>query len=81
MRLLAEDNLTGIIISEWAAPVVPILKPDGIIRLCGDYKLTINSFLSGAVPIPKVEDLLSTLTGGQQFTTGHKSRISASANG
>ena len=28
--------------SKWAAPVVPILKDDGTVRICGDDKQTIN---------------------------------------
>ena len=28
--------------SEWAAPVVPLVKQDESIRLYGDYKLTVN---------------------------------------
>lgn len=55
--------------SEWAAPIVPVLKPDGAIRICGDYKLTINRAAKPDVyPLPWVEDLFATLSGGKSFT-------------
>ena len=50
MRNLVEKELEclqlqGIIepvkFSDWAAPIVPVLKKDGNIRICGDYKLTV----------------------------------------
>ena len=28
--------------AEWAAPIVPVVKQDGTIRICGDYKMTVN---------------------------------------
>ncbi|XP_016335635.1 uncharacterized protein K02A2.6-like [Sinocyclocheilus anshuiensis] len=68
-RLLNENIITPVKYSEWAAPVVPILKPDGSIRLCGDYKLTINQASPlEQYPIPRVEDLFTTLSGGSSFS-------------
>ena len=41
--------------SDWAAPIVP---PDGSIRICGDYKVTINKATKQDVYLlPRVEDL------------------------
>ena len=32
--------------SEWPVPIVPIMKQDGSICLCGDYKVTVNRVLT-----------------------------------
>ena len=39
------------------------------LRICGDYKTTINRYpkLDG-YPLPKAEDLFTTLMGGQTFS-------------
>lgn len=41
-RLQEEGTIQPVQFSEWAAPIVPILKPDNSIRICGDYKTTVN---------------------------------------
>ena len=38
--------------------------------VCGDYKVTINPVLDvDQYPLPKPDDILATLFGGQRFTT------------
>ena len=55
--------------SSWAAPIVPVRKEGGGIRICGDYKLTVNQAADcDLYPVPKTEDLLATLNGGETFT-------------
>ncbi|KAI0232573.1 hypothetical protein LSAT2_017097, partial [Lamellibrachia satsuma] len=64
---------TGIIeqvqFSEWAAPIVPVCKSNGQIRICGDYKVTINqAVVEDKYPIPRVNDLYAGLNGGETFS-------------
>lgn len=40
-RLLTQEIIEPVKHAEWAAPVVPVLKTDDTVRLCGDYKLTV----------------------------------------
>ena len=41
-RFQAAGIIVLIQVSDWVVPIVPITKKDGSIRICGDYKLTVN---------------------------------------
>lgn len=60
--------LEAVKFSPWATPVVPILNKDGSIRLCGDYKVTVNrETVTETYPLLRVEDLLASLSGDTMF--------------
>ncbi|KAG6451048.1 hypothetical protein O3G_MSEX006918 [Manduca sexta] len=55
--------------SDWASPLVIARKSDGGIRLCADYKVTLNPVLMiDRYPVPRIDDLLSDLSGNMWFT-------------
>ena len=67
--LMEQGVIEPVEMSEWAAPIVPIVKPDGMVQICGDYCLTINRTAKpDTYPLPCVEDLFVTLSGGKSFT-------------
>ena len=54
--------------SKWAAPIVPVVKRDGTIRVCWDYKLTVNQAAQvDAYPLTLVDSLFASLVGGKSF--------------
>ena len=68
-RLQAEGTVEPVQFAEWAAPIVPIVKEDKSIRVCGDYKATVNQAAKlDNYPIPKAEDLFATLNGGDKLS-------------
>lgn len=75
-QLETDGVVKRVVHSDWAAPVVPVVKPSGKIRLCGDYKLTINKAIQldryplplDRYPLPQVYDIVANLAGGKYFT-------------
>ncbi|KRZ17307.1 Uncharacterized protein T11_3763 [Trichinella zimbabwensis] len=68
-RLAEEKTLDPTNYSECASPIVPVVKGNGKIRLCGDYKATVNpSIKSDVYPLPTVNEALAELAGGKFFS-------------
>ena len=48
---------------------MPVPKKDGSVRLCDDYKVTVNPELQAEqYPLPRIEDIFANLAGGQKFS-------------
>ncbi len=70
---LDKGEASGILVkvdsSEYASPAVPVLKDDHTVRVCGDYKSTLNPSLDTKVyPLPTVEDCFTEMIGGDRFS-------------
>ena len=61
-RLREEGTIEPVIFSEWAAPIVPVIKQNGTVRICGDYRLTVNqSVKRNSYPLLQIEDIFCRL--------------------
>ena len=68
-RLVEQGAIEPICYSEWAALIVPVLKKDGTVRICGDYKLTVNHTTKiDSYLLSKISDLFASLTSRQTFS-------------
>ncbi|KAG7301015.1 hypothetical protein JYU34_015388 [Plutella xylostella] len=60
--MLRDGVIEPVDCSDWATPLVPVSKADGGLRICADYKITLNpALLVDRYPLPRFDDLLMTL--------------------
>ncbi|VDI51047.1 Hypothetical predicted protein [Mytilus galloprovincialis] len=68
-RLEEEGIITKVPTSEWATPIVPVVKKSGGVRICGDFKVTINQQLQvDQYPLPRIDDIFASLSGGEKYS-------------
>ena len=68
-QMVATSVIKPVCFSEWASSIVPILKRNGQVRICGDFKQTVNPVLPiDKYPIPNIDDLYSKVSSRRYFT-------------
>ena len=68
-RLAKSGIIEPLEFSDWAAPIVPVVKTDGSIRICADYKVTVNQAAKlDKYPLPWIDDIFASLEGGKIFS-------------
>lgn len=68
-RLVSLDILEPVKYSDYASPIVPVLKNDGSVRICADYSCTINKqLLVERYPLPSVQELFTKLHNGEEYS-------------
>ena len=66
---MANGELQSVNQSEWATPIVVITRKDGKLRICADFKVTINPHLKVLTyPLPTPDEIFDTLANGESFT-------------
>ncbi|XP_054281226.1 uncharacterized protein K02A2.6-like [Macrosteles quadrilineatus] len=69
-RLENAGIITKVNNAQWGNPIVPVVKPNGSVRICADYKTTLNKVIQDDKhPIPRIEDIFAEMNGGKLFCT------------
>ena len=71
VRVEAHNIVTEVDRSDWATPTVNIHKSDRSVRICGDYKVTVNPLVDAdhySLPTVLMRIFLQHWLGGRQFS-------------
>ena len=67
-QLIDQKVIESVTTSDWAAPTVPVLKSDSSIRICGNYKVTINEAAKQDMSLIMSRGLIRNISRGKSFT-------------
>lgn len=68
-HLVNLGHLEPVDVSEWATLIVPVLKGNGQIRVCGDFKMTLNPcIIEDKYAFHTIDEIFAELQGGISFT-------------
>lgn len=68
-RLVDLGILVPINHSQYATPIVPVLKENGKVRIAGDFSVTLNKDLViDKYPLPRIEEVFAKLGGGEHYS-------------
>ena len=67
-RLEQKDIISPIVTSEWSSYIVPVVKQNGNVRICGSY-IGLNKCLEDVYyPLPKIEQIFASLHDNVKFS-------------
>ncbi|XP_048488048.1 uncharacterized protein LOC105383898 isoform X1 [Plutella xylostella] len=68
-RLVGLGILVPVDFSRYGTPIIPVLKENGKVKIAGDFSVTLNKDIYVEKhPMPRIEDIFSTLRGGEHYT-------------
>ena len=68
-NLETKGIISPIQFSPWAAPILPVVKRDGSVGICGDYKVTINPAIQvESYPLPRVDEIFTLTYQGENIS-------------
>ena len=68
LKILQENDMIEPSKSEYACPVVMVKKKDGTYRFCCDFRKINAVTRKDVYPLPRIDEILSTLTGAKIFS-------------
>ena len=67
-RLEEDGILSKVEYNEWATPIVPVVKRNGSVRVCGDFKVSVNPvLLAEQYPLPRSRGYFCEFGWGKTF--------------
>ncbi|GFY26821.1 retrovirus-related Pol polyprotein from transposon 297 [Trichonephila clavipes] len=69
LREMQENDIIEPSSSPWASPIVLVRKKDGSTRYCVDYRKLNDVTKKDSYPLPRIDDILDTLSGHKWFST------------